>query len=467
MEKNFNGSITIYLSLSLTIIMAVLGLIIESARDVSLSARLSEATFMAEDALFSEYIASMYEDYGIMAFYKTDEEICGKIKDYCNFNLDPHSVFNKNYNFLKAKSKNVEITEANYITDYGAKAFIEQACEYIKYFAPKEAARKLLENMNTVNTASNDVESSFADEGFEENEDYQKTKNLLDWIKDLVDSGSLLFVTDESALSKKCVDQSNLPSEIAYNDKDNGAGLLEKAEMSVYYSNNFACFTDEHKEDNPLDYEMEYIFAGKDSDKANLASVVRSLSLMRQGLDFAYLLTDKQKQAEAEAVALTISAVILNPELEKPIEYLLLALWSYAESQADVKALLAGDKVSLLKTADEWQTSVSSIFSFSDTVEAAGGIKEEKGLSYKEYLSMLIATKKLTKTAFNALDIIQMNIQKKEETVFMMSGAITGLTVNASFESNMPFSAFVFVKKLIGKQAGSKYEKTITQSYSY
>ena len=32
------------------------------------------ATLGAEDALFSEYIASMYEDYGIMAFYKTDEE---------------------------------------------------------------------------------------------------------------------------------------------------------------------------------------------------------------------------------------------------------------------------------------------------------------------------------------------------------------------------------------------------------
>lgn len=462
-----NGSITIYLSLSLTLIMAILGLIIESARDLSLSARLQEATFMAEDALFSEYIASMYEDYGIMAFYKTTDEICEKIEDYCNFNLDPTSPFYKNYNLLKAKTSKVEISEANYIVDDGAKAFIEQACDYMKYGFAKEKISELIDNAGKISEMGNDTETNYADENFEENEDYARTKNLLDWVKDLVDSGSLLFVTDEASVSKKYIDKSDLPSEISYSDKDNGAGIVEKATMSMYYSEKFTCFTDDHDEEKPLDYELEYIIAGKDSDKANLASVVRELSLVRQFFDFAYLMQDEEKMSEARALALTISAVILNPELEEPIKYLLLLLWSYAEAQADVKALLSGDKVSIIKTADEWQTSVSSIFGFGETVKAAGGIKEEKGLSYKQYLTMILFTKKLNKTAFNALDIMQLNIQKKEEAIFLMSGAITGISVNARFESNMPFASFGFVKKLVGKSTGNKYEKTITQSYSY
>ncbi len=467
MKNGVKGSITLALSLSLTIILAVLGVIIESARETSLNARLQEVSYMAEDAIFSEYIASMYKDYGIMAFYKTTDEITNKFTSLCNYNLNPVSPLSQNYNMLKAKLKSANISEAAYMTDNGAKAFVEQVCEYMKYDIPKEMLSEIIDKASVIGNESQPTNTVWADEGEYEDEDYNRLTSLLDWVMDLVDSGSLLFVTDEENVSTKYISTSNLPSVIAYNEGNNGIGIYEKAMLAQYYSQKFSCFTDEKEDGKKLDYELEYIIAGNDSDKANLASIVRELSLIRQGLDFAYLLTDEEKLSEAHSLALTISVVILNPELEEPIKYLLLALWSYAESQADVKALLSGQKVSLIKTADEWQTGISSIFSFAGTVDAAGGIEGDRGLSYKDYLKIILYMKNATKTVFNALDIIQINIEAKEETPFLISGAITSLSINARFESNMPFASFGFVKRILGKTNGNKYEKTITQSYSY
>jgi len=76
----------------------------------------------------------------------------------------------------------------------------------------------------------------------------------------------------------------------------------------------FASYTDYLKEDKTLetqtqkqlDYMLEYILYGKTSDEENLQQGMTELSLMREGVNMAYLLTDSEKKAEAYAVATSL-----------------------------------------------------------------------------------------------------------------------------------------------------------------
>lgn len=66
----------------------------------------------------------------------------------------------------------------------------------------------------------------------------------------------------------------------------------------------FASYTDYLKEDKTLetqtqkqlDYMLEYILYGKTSDEENLQQGMTELSLMREGVNMAYLLTDSEKR---------------------------------------------------------------------------------------------------------------------------------------------------------------------------
>ena len=87
--------------------------------------------------------------------------------------------------------------------------------------------------------------------------------------------------------------------------------ISNKVLYNEYLFMEFASYTDYLKEDKTLetqtqkqlDYMLEYILYGKTSDEENLQQGMTELSLMREGVNMAYLLTDSEKKAEAYAVA--------------------------------------------------------------------------------------------------------------------------------------------------------------------
>ena len=74
------------------------------------------------------------------------------------------------------------------------------------------------------------------------------------------------------------------------------------------------------REDSRLKYEREYLYAGKDSDYANLEKVVEKLFLWKEAANFSYIITDEVKLAEAEGLALTASVLLTIPELKDAIK---------------------------------------------------------------------------------------------------------------------------------------------------
>ena len=65
-----------------------------------------------------------------------------------------------------------------------------------------------------------------------------------------------------------------------------------------------------------------------------------------------YLLGDSGKKAEAEALAFALSVILLIPEGTEILKQLILLAWAAGESVADIRTLLLGGRVPLIKTAE-------------------------------------------------------------------------------------------------------------------
>ena len=86
--------------------------------------------------------------------------------------------------------------------------------------------------------------------------------------------------------------------------------------------------------------EVEYILKGKESDYENVEAVIEELTWWRMPMNYAYLLTDTGKKAEALTIATAISIVTGTEPFVEVIKYLLLGCWAYGESLQEMKDLL-------------------------------------------------------------------------------------------------------------------------------
>jgi hypothetical protein len=196
-----------------------------------------------------------------------------------------------------------------------------------------------------------------------------------------------------------------------------------------------------------LKYEQEYLIGGQSSDKENLETVVTKLVHMRLGANYLYLNTDAVRKARAEAAAAVLAVVVQFPSLEKVITQGILLLWSYAESCADVKALLQGDKVSLVKTSDEWKTDIPSFSAASTSnlsaslASASASGKEPsgsgKGLTYQQYLALILSATSQKKLNMRSLDLIEENMRTIEgKSFFRADDCISRIRLHATANLN-------------------------------
>lgn len=191
-----------------------------------------------------------------------------------------------------------------------------------------------------------------------------------------------------------------------------------------------------------LEYELEYCIGGKATDKENLERTVKELLLLREAGNFATIMQDSQKQALALEMATAMAGFTGIPPLVQAVQAGILLAWSYMESILDVRCLLAGGKVPLVKKISEWKSDVSL---GRKALEQKGEKQEnETGLGYREYLQILLLTVKERTLAFRAMDIIEKNIRMlPEEGQFCMDHMIGGMEAEAVYGSHTLFLGFI------------------------
>ena len=314
--------------------------------------------------------------------------------------------------------------------------------------------KKSISNMGKV---ISEMESLITLESTEEDRDnYSIFENL----KDFIDSGVLSQVLENPEnVSKNTLSGSNLPSK-KKKKKNNSLSkeIKNKCVNALYAGLKFGNYNNPGK-NTVLKYELEYIISGKDSDKENLASVVEKIVLAKTGINMAYLITDKEKMEQVSAIAASVAIVTGLPFLESVAKGVLISAWSMAEAVNDMKILLSGGKVALTKSKGGWRTSIGNVTN--------GSKKEDsKGLSYKEYCQILIAVQNTGDSLYRIMDLIQINIQKRYNSEFLMSKSLTGFKLKATYETAPLFTAIpIVVNNLTEENNAYKYSMAYYDSY--
>lgn len=163
-----------------------------------------------------------------------------------------------------------------------------------------------------------------------------------------------------------------------------------------------------------MKYQLEYVIGGRESDRENLKTVVERILIIREAANMIYLMGDETKREGVKAVSEALSAALLVPEAAPLLEAVILMGWAYLESLVDVRGLLAGNRVPLMKSGKEWKTDIDIVFSGAEEEQE----NHEQGLSYGDYLRILLLQGELEEETFRFLDMLETDIRETEGNEF-------------------------------------------------
>ncbi len=148
------GSITVFLSLLLPLLLALVGTLLEAARYESAKPFLTENTSRAMQMMFADYNKELWEDYHLFAFTGEDEEAESEIKRAILASLSPNRDQEKGIlgkleimsvlDFWRIKLNNLSIATKEMIVDEEGDILKHEAAEFMKYQVAEGFVEELL-----------------------------------------------------------------------------------------------------------------------------------------------------------------------------------------------------------------------------------------------------------------------------------------------------------------------------------
>ncbi|MBD5485546.1 MAG: hypothetical protein HDR18_08535 [Lachnospiraceae bacterium] len=435
------GYITVFLTLSLTLILSLVFTVIEGARISAIRMKFECVADIGMNSILAEYHRELLEQYDLlfvdMSYGGSRADIGNTeahLKNYIQRNLQPESGGNYSgvRDFLAMEAGKTDIEKysiasdeqgrvlkrqiTDYMADYPLGALLDQinlGVSQVEQYGletkdPEGERSKYEAQIQEIGLPQQEVEEGVYEEVPLNNPadaaNSTRSSGVLNLVLEYPSQVSAVKVSLDDYISHRplmqgtgmCADAvavSGEPNELVFE-----AYLFEKC---GYYG--------QELDKSLMKYQIEYILAGKDTDWQNLEYVAKRLLRWREVANFLYLLTDAAKIAAAEALALSLTAVCMCPELAEPVKYTILLAWAYVESLQDVKTLLAGGRVPIVKTASDWKTGIESLTNVRGSLtQESGG----RGLNYKEYLQIMLFFENQGQRTFRAMDIMEMDIRK-------------------------------------------------------
>lgn len=422
------GEITVFVSLMLSVLLFFFQAAFQSARYAMLRSEMQETLELAEYSVLSEYHRELLENYGL--FY-LDLSYGGGAEETAY--LEQRLTEFLNENLSAGETKGLDTWDYARMTDGRGTAYYEQAVAYMKQKMGASLLQKLKEYEEYGRQAAeNEADYGEADARESQNLDELKRRREKEEEKGTPDpvsntnrlkQGSILHlvVKDPDKISGKQADLSAAPSSRtlltgAGARGRNSPGVGNDVFFLAYLLEHFsdaAEFLAEDKESGAwLDYQLEYLIAGKDTDIANLEAVCGRLLAIREGMNYVYLLSDTAKVAECTALATALVGATLIPGLVEALKQVLLLAWAFAESVLDVRMLLNGKRTAFYKDSSTWKLSLSralDLGSLSDFDER----EDAHGLMYQDYLGILLTLTGREKKIMRSLDAVEGVIREK------------------------------------------------------
>ncbi|MDD6571741.1 MAG: DUF5702 domain-containing protein [Thermoflexaceae bacterium] len=242
-----------------------------------------------------------------------------------------------------------------------------------------------------------------------------KSLELIEKIKNVFSNNVLgLVLEDQKQVSAKKIDYTDLSSmKCPADDSGSSINLSPKALYrdflyNKYVDSNFSCYTNPNM-NGFLEYEMEYILGNQNSDKENLKETVGKLLVLRYVTDFSHIICDMERKQECLQMAAALLGFTGVLGIIKAGQFLLMMAWSYGEAINDIKILMSGGRISLKKTAANWETGLDDIVE-KKIIGRDKSHQDEDGLTYNEYLQLLLFLENKEKKIFRTMDVMELNM---------------------------------------------------------
>lgn len=456
--RKAKGAITVFLSLISVLFLSLICTTLESARIQGARAQTANITDMGNYSVFGEYEKKLLEDYEIFsvdASYGTGDFSIGRVNDRLRFFMKKNASPKESglaglcFDLWNLQMGNSEITEYALLTDRDGEAFYQQAVAYMKSTVITGGIGKLYQYYRDARTAQDKQEEYQQKKSRSDNEmrmlerqeeekkqelEEQKqqsqqgqenpetageteiivTENPLKAINRLRRKKILDIVCGQNEISEKEVSGKELASN---RKKEKGTmkisqkngGLTSDLLFREYLLDHFPSYLDSET-GGKLGYQIEYILCGKKKDRDNLKSVVQKLLLLREGFNYLYCVDNYEMKAQAGSLAALLIGWTGIPVLVTIMEHALLLGWAYGESLMDVKTLLDGGKVPLIKTEETWRVTLERLGQINEMLKEDGGQRKE-GMRYEDYLRILLNMQSVSAQKKRALDMMELNIK--------------------------------------------------------
>lgn len=495
------------------IVASLLFTLLEGSRFLMLGMTAVINSQSVTESMFAEYHVPAYQNYHLFMMdsgYGTGQlqlsKVNQKMQKLGQENLNPTITgFGRYSNFLQMNVTDSSVVRYELATDQNAEPLLRQISQLMKNEIVADLAEQAYQKITDVQESGKQGEKADqyldgaldkieqAKEAAKESQNQAERRSLhahilqietewdgqanvseteienpMDGVKNAKSSPLLAqILTDESGISAKQTSKEDAVENRSLNtgnyENASSYGVADKILVLQYLKKYTSNYRNKGSLPHALAYEQEYILFGKFSDEENLKKMASKMLLIREGLNFAYLLTDSAKCEEALAVAASVAAVAGIPAAVKAIQMGILASWAYAESIAELRTLFSGGKIAAVKTAESWTVSLAEAAS----VPFRNSIKSKEvsgGLDYEDYLQAFLALENLKKIGNRFANLLEKNLRLYAgyEQV-KIDCMITAMETNNVYQAQQVFLTFVTIARLTKNDY--QYEETYEFSY--
>lgn len=495
-KRQAGGYLTVFLSLSLPIILSLIFTLLDGARRNAVRMQAEFAADAAVNSALAEFSRELFLQYDLLMIDTSYGSGTGQlantqahVQDYLEGNLSAGGLQTfAGADFTRTSVSELTLTDTRFALDDGCGVLREQVNAYLSAEPAEELLSSVLENVNSYNgfgfdltewsrkksenenelrsamkeaeerrrrassedNSSDDAEmaeKAAAAEAYAAENGVDSEHAMDPWkeINSMCSTPILSLVLRNASISSQAVNVSDYVSHRSWNRGDGAA-----PQNSHHYSQADALYMNQYisekcgnyrnvSDKGELCYQMEYLLFGQSSDRSNLEKTAETLLLVRLAANTAFLLSDSGKRAEAGVWGTVLSLLCFMPELEELFTMAVLLAWSYVEAVQDVTALFSGGRVPLMKSDATWSTGLLSVF----RPDLTGG-GSDKGLDYEEYLRILLFLENGDTRDYRLMDIMEMDVRKAEGgSSFQMDRCLDTFTLKAQIVSSFGYSCSI------------------------
>lgn len=483
------GSVTVFLALVLSLMLSLVCTSLESARMAAARTQMLSSLDVGLYSLFGQYDKTLLKEYDL---FLLDGSCGGGALDMAGIYDNMESYMKP---VLKQNSQKLSIVQGGFTgyqlaTDEDGEAFYHQVVQYMRDTLGSQGVQLLLNKMKSLEDKTKEAEQNGkrAEEGktlesYEAEMDSaaKNSQAALEEVQNGTENGGDAFssgsgdtgtvpefsgnteqdvvnpITVIRRIRRMGILQLVIPPGTAVSDRKVSArtlvsgrtlqqglpvagnlkkdtGYTSQVLFQQYLMDKLGNFR--KSSSKGLRYQVEYVLEGKDNDLDNLKGVAGKLLLIREGVNFAHLLSDPAKRSQAAALALTIASTFLVPPAATVIEKALLLCWAFGESILDVRELLDGGRVPLVKSSADWQLSLGNLAALLDSLDTRRH-STPKGMDYEDYLQVMLLSKSRKQKLERGMDMIELNIRSMpQREQFQLDSCITAIEASVDIRAN-------------------------------